>query len=44
MWICFIEEERGEDGVKIMEDGLKIVKVWFELLFFFIMIDERLVE
>jgi hypothetical protein len=27
-----------------MEDGLKFVKVWFELLFFFVMIDSRLVE
>ncbi len=27
-----------------MEDGLKIVKVWFELLLFFIMIEQRFVE
>jgi hypothetical protein len=27
-----------------MEDGLKFVKVWFELLFFFVVKDLRLVE
>jgi hypothetical protein len=37
--VYFREEERGEDSVKTMEDDLKIVKVWFELLLFFIMIE-----
>ncbi len=30
--------------VKTMQDGLEIVKAWFYFLFFFIVIDQRLVE
>ncbi len=42
---CVSEKKKEERiDVKTMEDGLEIVKAWFKFLFFFIVIDQRLVE